>query len=418
MKYKIFFKSIVYIILLLLVGFKIQAQQSNCVFKDPVFKIDFGTSGNIPGVNIFPLPNYRAVESTCPEDGDYSFVSKTSGCFNDDWHTFNEDHTPGDKDGRMMLVNASPEGGVFFNTIINGLNGNTTYQLTSSLVNVCRISGGCAPLPPDIIMKLQTPASQTIISFHTGLLSQNAVAQWKVYSGMFTTPANTTTIILTMEDITQGGCGNDFALDDITLRECVKPVALVKPIVKQPVQPKGAVKKTPASHAEVKTTPAKPTPVKHFPVKDTLLSAVKRPVIDTPQISKPIIREKPSLMPLPKSIATRSNPLIKQIETEAGEIEIDLYDNGEIDGDTVSVYHNNELIVSRAGLSARPVSFSIKIDPKHPRHELIMVANNLGSIPPNTSLMLIKANNKRYEVFISTSEQKNAKIEIDLKDKN
>jgi hypothetical protein len=45
-----------------------------------------------------------------------------------------------------------------------------------------------------------------------------------------------------------------------------------------------------------------------------------------------------------------------------------------------------------------------------------MVANNLGSIPPNTSLMIVTANNKRYEVFISSSEQKNAKIVIELKE--
>ncbi len=52
----------------------------------------------------------------------------------------------------------------------------------------------------------------------------------------------------------------------------------------------------------------------------------------------------------------------------------------------------------------------------HPHHELIMVANNLGSIPPNTSLMIITANNKRSEVFISSTEQKNAKMLIDLKE--
>ena len=94
---------------------------------------------------------------------------------------------------------------------------------------------------------------------------------------------------------------------------------------------------------------------------------------------------------------------------------IDLYDNGEIDGDTVSVYHNNTLIVSRARLSAKAISFRFPVDGAHPHHELVMVANNLGSIPPNTSLMIITAKDKRYEVFISSSEQKNAKVVIDLK---
>jgi hypothetical protein len=108
--------------------------------------------------------------------------------------------------------------------------------------------------------------------------------------------------------------------------------------------------------------------------------------------------------------------LIKRIEAPAGEIVIDLYDYDQIDGDTVSIYDNNELIVSRAGLSKKPISFKIKVDAMQPHHELIMVANNLGSIPPNTSLMIIAANNKRSEVFISSSEQKNAKLVIDLKE--
>jgi hypothetical protein len=45
-----------------------------------------------------------------------------------------------------------------------------------------------------------------------------------------------------------------------------------------------------------------------------------------------------------------------------------------------------------------------------------MVAENLGSIPPNTSLMIVTAGTKRYEVFISSSEQKNAKVVFDLKE--
>ena len=121
-------------------------------------------------------------------------------------------------------------------------------------------------------------------------------------------------------------------------------------------------------------------------------------------------------MSIPTVIATRANPLIKQIETTETELLIELYDNGEIDGDTVTIYHNNELLIAHAGISEKPITVKIKVDKEHPHHELIMVADNLGSIPPNTSLMVITANNKRYEIFISSSEQKNAKIVIDLKE--
>ena len=44
-----------------------------------------------------------------------------------------------------------------------------------------------------------------------------------------------------------------------------------------------------------------------------------------------------------------------------------------------------------------------------------MVAENLGSIPPNTSVMIITTASKRYEVFISSDEQNNAKVVFELK---
>jgi hypothetical protein len=135
-------------------------------------------------------------------------------------------------------------------------------------------------------------------------------------------------------------------------------------------------------------------------------------------ISKAISVVKPNqkiFPPPPLVLKTRENALVKKIETEASEIKIELYDNGEIDGDTVSIYHNNTLIKSHMRLSQKPISLTIGVNPSQPHHELIMVAENLGSIPPNTSVMIITTVSNRYEVFISSSEQKNAKVVLDLK---
>ena len=108
--------------------------------------------------------------------------------------------------------------------------------------------------------------------------------------------------------------------------------------------------------------------------------------------------------------------LAKRIMTDAGQIKLDLYDNAEIDGDTVSIYHNNRLVVSRAKLSAKPITLNVTVNAGNPHHEFVMVANNLGSIPPNTSLMIVTAGGNRHEVFISSTQQKNAKVILDLKD--
>jgi hypothetical protein len=137
---------------------------------------------------------------------------------------------------------------------------------------------------------------------------------------------------------------------------------------------------------------------------------------DTADAVPPPPKPRPVIPPPPPAITRRENEIYKRIETGVGEIRIDLYDNGEIDGDTVTIYHNNKLAVSKARLSAQPITLRIKIDPDNPYHELVMVANNLGSIPPNTSLMIVTAGDRRYEVFISSNEQKNAKVIFNLKD--
>jgi hypothetical protein len=147
-------------------------------------------------------------------------------------------------------------------------------------------------------------------------------------------------------------------------------------------------------------------------VKQPAAATVSK-LVDTPSVSKSVKKIFP---PPPPVLRMRENALEKRIITGAGEIRIDLYDNGEIDGDTVSIYHNNVLLKSRARLTQNPITLRIAINAEQPHHELIMVAENLGSIPPNTSLMVVNVGNNRYEVRISSNEQKNAKVVFDLKE--
>ncbi len=148
---------------------------------------------------------------------------------------------------------------------------------------------------------------------------------------------------------------------------------------------------------------------------------VKSPVITNPPVVKNEVEKpkeeiiKPRVLPKPDVVKRRNNELVKTIYTSAREIKIELYDNGEIDGDSITVYHNNQLIVSRKKLTDKPITFSFKASEENPSHEFIMVAENLGSIPPNTALMIITAGGKRYELFVTSTEQKNAVVDIEYK---
>ncbi len=419
------------------VAFNLKAQTANCVFKKPVVTIHFG-SGTVSEVNTEQSYIYERVSSSCPTDGHYTYTSYTSDCFKGDWLTLTEDHTPGDADGNMMLVNASYRTGTFLTTSIVGLKSNTIYEFSAWMMNVCKPSEKCPfPLLPNITVRVETPAGKVVAQFNSGDLPRHEAPHWTPYRAQFTTPSTETPLRLVMTNNNPGGCGNDFALDDIVFKECeiVKPVittaskppAVKKPATKapvatkppvasrQPVVTKPPVKSPPLVKTEPKT--AKPEVKKDTPVRRPLQTSTLKVKTDSSSGGNPVSKPKPIAFPSrPTVLMTRANPVIKQIAAEAGEIKLDLYDNGQIDGDTVSIYHNNRLLISRGRLSAKAISFKITVDKNQPHHELVMVAENLGSIPPNTSLMIVTAGATRYEVFISSSEQKNAKIVIDLKE--
>ena len=138
-------------------------------------------------------------------------------------------------------------------------------------------------------------------------------------------------------------------------------------------------------------------------------SAIKT---DVPVVkSEPLknITVKPSLK-IPAILTQRQNDLMQTLIINSEEVVVRLYDNGEIDDDTISVYLDNQLILSQKRLTASAITINLKMDEANPDHELVMVAENLGRIPPNTSLMIVTAGDKRYEVRITSTEQKNAMV--------
>jgi hypothetical protein len=113
---------------------------------------------------------------------------------------------------------------------------------------------------------------------------------------------------------------------------------------------------------------------------------------------------------LPKTLTERNNELVKTIYVDTGTVKLEFYDNGIIDGDTISVYVNDMPVVSRNQITAKPVSTTIHIDLKRTVHDVVMVGENLGTIPPNTALLIVTAADKRYQVYLTADDKKNAMV--------
>ena len=97
-------------------------------------------------------------------------------------------------------------------------------------------------------------------------------------------------------------------------------------------------------------------------------------------------------------------------------IRVALYDNGEIDGDSVSLYINNELLAQHIRLSADAKVILVPIDKSIAVNKLVLFAENLGRLPPNTALMEVTVRGKTYNLFLSTDYQRNASVEFLLEE--
>ncbi|MFN5761469.1 MAG: hypothetical protein ACK44U_05260, partial [Sphingobacteriales bacterium] len=76
-----------------------------------------------------------------------------------------------------------------------------------------------------------------------------------------------------------------------------------------------------------------------------------------------------------------------------------------------SLYLNEKLFLAKQRLSKTPIVINLDFEPGEEK-ELLLIADNLGTIPPNTALMVIIIGDKKEEINLSTSEKTNFAIKF------
>lgn len=137
--------------------------------------------------------------------------------------------------------------------------------------------------------------------------------------------------------------------------------------------------------------------------KDTIIKPLEDPTIKI---------ERDALIQL----NMRTKELVNTLEVSEDSVKVDLYDNGEFDHDTVSVFYNGKLMQLKQQLETRkPISFKVHVDSIPENNDLVMYAENLGEIPPNSALMIITDKDHRYEVNLTSNYRKNAAVRLKKK---
>jgi hypothetical protein len=158
--------------------------------------------------------------------------------------------------------------------------------------------------------------------------------------------------------------------------------------------------------------------------KDSIITALNNfketnqvwsPTVNDTLVAVNIIPRKVENIVIANLFKEREKKVIQEIEVESDSLKIDIYDNGVVDGDSISVFYNDKLIAFNRILSTQAIHINLNLDPQKEVSELSMFADNLGSIPPNTALMVVSDGKTRYEIRMSSSFNANGTVRIKKK---
>ena len=220
MKIKIYFATLLLSIFTLLL--QVSGQTINNAPDSIFIKETFGT-----GTTKIALPagrtTYAFNGTTSLNDGDYMVYNRTNG--RPEWHNA-PDHT-GDINGRAMVINAGYAAGEFYKDTVYNLTGGVTYSVYLYVMNTNTLGTcGSGALLPKLQFVVEyynqsTSGYTQLTSVTTAFIPQSASPLWQAVGSTFVLPAGVTTVRYRILNSSNGGCGNDLAIDDITFARAI-----------------------------------------------------------------------------------------------------------------------------------------------------------------------------------------------------
>lgn len=146
--------------------------------------------------------------------------------------------------------------------------------------------------------------------------------------------------------------------------------------------------------------------------RDTIKPSAAKPVLqrDTLKFNNQIASVNKAVE---EEYKRRTTNLVNSLVVRDDSVTVSLYDNGEFDHDMVSVFFNGKMIASNIELKTNAAAkFVVYLDATPgAKNELTLFAENLGTIPPNSALMIIEdTHGNRYEVTLKSDLSHNASV--------
>ena len=162
--------------------------------------------------------SYRQVFANFIEKGEFGFVNAVPD-HRGNWHGGAKDHTSGDNDGYLFLLNIADNGSLLFQYKIDHLCIGAQYEFSTHLANV--VKGTLNLYEPSVLFEARSSTGESDVVLAqaiTDSVPESKTMTWVKHGLLFN--ASTESIILSM--MANGGVpsGNDLAIDDIALRLC------------------------------------------------------------------------------------------------------------------------------------------------------------------------------------------------------
>lgn len=192
---------------------------------------------------------------------------------------------------------------------------------------------------------------------------------------------------------------NKNPTDKQTIKQTEKPVvnedAYVEDIPTVVKTKTPVVVNSPSSNNKINNTTA---------VSATLVTTSPAVKVNTP------VKTNEEITATANVVSGRKSAFTQEVNFKSDSLVISLYDNGEIDGDTVSVYMNGQMIMAKQGLKSSAIKKTIYITPGNEDFSLVLFADNLGKFPPNTGMLVVYDGDDTYNLRFSSDFNKNAGI--------
>lgn len=133
----------------------------------------------------------------------------------------------------------------------------------------------------------------------------------------------------------------------------------------------------------------------------------------------------PQITPVSQILPAKEDFSMPFLNTEARKIteivvsnrtlQLRVRDYRKIDNDTISVYLNREALIKNVRIARKMMTVDFALDSGKELNELLLYAENLGRIPPNTSQLVLVDGEKTHRIMIESDKQKSAAIYIRFK---